>query len=102
MHNVINLPDLLSLAAMKVYTLGRRAKWKDYVDLYFIIKKFHSLPEIIKKAKEIFGSEFNEKIFRSQLSYFNDIDYSEKVIYQPGWEIEDDIVKQGLIEFSLQ
>ncbi len=31
----IFMPDLLSLAAMKAFALGRRAKWKDYVDLYF-------------------------------------------------------------------
>jgi len=36
-NDIIKLPDLLTLAAMKAYTLGRRAKWKDYVDLYFII-----------------------------------------------------------------
>ena len=28
--------DLLDLAAMKAYALGRRSKWKDYVDLYFL------------------------------------------------------------------
>jgi hypothetical protein len=32
----ISLPTLLSLAAMKAFALGRRAKWKDYVDLFFI------------------------------------------------------------------
>ncbi len=47
----IKMPDLLTLAAMKAYTLGRRAKWKDYVDLYFIMKDYHSINEIIKKAK---------------------------------------------------
>ena len=30
----ISLHNLLSLSAMKAYALGRRAKWKDYVDLY--------------------------------------------------------------------
>ena len=29
---VISMPTLLSLAAMKAFALGRRAKWKDYVD----------------------------------------------------------------------
>ncbi len=32
---IIQMPDLLTLAAMKAYALGRRAKWKDYVDLYW-------------------------------------------------------------------
>lgn len=30
------MPSLLQLAAMKAYALGRRSKWKDYVDLYFL------------------------------------------------------------------
>jgi len=35
--NVFRMPSLLSLAAMKAYALGRRSKWKDYVDLYFLL-----------------------------------------------------------------
>ena len=30
---VFRMPSLISLAAMKAYALGRRSKWKDYVDL---------------------------------------------------------------------
>ena len=39
--NIIKMPDLVTLSAMKAYALGRRAKWKDYVDLYFIFKNIH-------------------------------------------------------------
>ena len=100
-NNLIRLPDLLTLAAMKAYALGRRAKWKDYVDLYFIMKKHHGIVPIIKKAKEIFALEFNEKIFRAQLAYFKDIDYSESVIYMKGFELKDEIIKKALVDFSL-
>ena len=34
-EGIIRVPSLLDLAAMKTYALGGRAKWKDYVDLYF-------------------------------------------------------------------
>jgi hypothetical protein len=61
LEDIINMPDLLTLAAMKVFVLGRRAKWKDYVDLYFIMKDFYNLNEIINKARKIFGNEFNQK-----------------------------------------
>lgn len=38
--NGVKMPDLLHLAAMKAYALGRRAKWKDYVDLRsFLFKR---------------------------------------------------------------
>lgn len=102
LETAIKLPDLLTLAAMKAYALGRRAKWKDYVDLYFIMKSYHSLNEIAKKAKEIFKNEFNEKIFRAQLSYFQDIDYSEKIIFMSGFEVKDNIIKRELEKWSVE
>mgnify|MGYP001576370185 FL=1 len=101
LDDLIKVADLLTLAAMKAYALGRRAKWKDYVDMYFILKNHHSFAEIIKKATDIFSSEFNEKIFRTQLAYFKDIDYTEKVIYRAGFEIDDKIIRDSLIDFSL-
>jgi len=101
-ENIINLPDLLTLSAMKAYTLGRRAKWKDYVDLYFIMKHYGGIKKVIKKAKNIFGNEFNEKMFRAELAYFKDIDFSEKIIYLKGFEKKDEEIKRALINFSLQ
>jgi len=97
----IKMPDLLTLAAMKAFALGQRAKWKDYVDLYFIMKDYHSIGEIVKKGKQLFGNEFNEKLFRVQLSYFKDMNYSEKVAYMKGFETEDKIIEKALIDFSL-
>jgi hypothetical protein len=99
--DVIKLPDILTLAAMKAFALGRRAKWKDYVDLYFILKTHYTIADIAVKGREIFGNEFNEKIFRSQLAYFEDIDYQEKIIYKKGFSTDDEIIKQALVEFSL-
>jgi len=99
--DIIKMPDILTLGAMKAYAMGRRPKWKDYVDLYFIIKDFCSTKDICKKANEIFGKEFNEKLFRSQLAYFEDINYQEKIVYKKGFETSDEIIKKELIKFSL-
>jgi len=99
--NIIKMPDLITLSAMKAYALGKRAKWKDYVDLYFIIKDFHSLEEIIEKTKEIFGAEFNDNMFISQLSYFDDLNYTEELVYKKGFEVDDEKIKKALIDFSL-
>lgn len=96
----ISLPDLLTLAAMKAYALGRRPKWKDYVDLYFILKQY-KINEIEKQAERIFSNEFNAKLFRGQLAYFEDINYSEKVEFLSGFEVSDAEVKKVLIEASL-
>ncbi|MBW6441419.1 hypothetical protein K0B04_00730 [Patescibacteria group bacterium] len=49
MHNEIS-SDVLTLGAMKAFALGKRAKWKDYVDLFFILK-IHDIGEIVNKAK---------------------------------------------------
>jgi hypothetical protein len=100
-EDIIRMPDLLTLASIKAYALGRRAKWKDYVDLYFIFER-HSFDEVIKRAEAIFGNEFNEKLFREELSYFDDIDHTEEVNYAKGFEVEDELVKQKLSEISLQ
>lgn len=80
-EKVIRIPDLLDLAAMKAYALGRRSKWKDYVDLFFLLKDKFTLQQIIDRAIMIFGDLFSDKLFRSQLSYFDDIDYTEEVDY---------------------
>jgi hypothetical protein len=77
----IRVPDLLTLAAMKAYALGRRSKWKDYVDLFFIIRDYFSIKQVSDKAATIFDDLFSEKQFRSQLSYYDDIDYSEQIDY---------------------
>lgn len=100
-ESILKMPDLLTLAAMKAHALGRRAKWKDYVDLYFIISKCHSLKKITNRAKELFKGEFNERILREQLSYFADINYEEKVDFLPGFSVNEDKIKQELIKYSI-
>jgi hypothetical protein len=69
--------------------------------LYFIIKDHFSISQISQKSQELFGNSFNEKLFRSQLSYFDGINYEEIVEFMPGFEVSDEEVKKQLIEFSL-
>lgn len=99
-EQIIALPDLITLGAMKAFALGRRAKWKDYVDLYFIFQKY-SFQELMDKTRSIFMGEFNEKLFRTQLGYFDDIDYSEEIEYMAEFEKKDDDVKKFLEKISL-
>ena len=99
--DIITLPSLLDLAAMKAYALGSRAKWKDYVDFYFLLKYKFTVEEIIKRAKEIFSGYFNSKLFLEQLAYFEDIDYSENVDFIKEAPSDEEI-KEFLREVSLQ
>lgn len=100
-EGIINMPSLLDLAAMKAYALGGRAKWKDYVDLYFILKDYYNLKEISTRAKEIFQDFFNPKLFREQLSYFDDVDYSEDIEYIKE-TINNDKIKNSLIDVATE
>lgn len=100
--SIFRLPSLISLAAMKAYALGRRSKWKDYVDLYFLLTKHFALAEVADKATELFGELFSEKLFRAQLSYFDDIDYTEQVEYLIPNPPTAEEIKRVLTELSLK
>ena len=96
----LSFPSLLSLASMKAYALGRRAKWKDYVDLFFILRDHHSVEEISREAIKNFGQFYSEKLFREQLAFHKDINYSEPVEYLIDPPSEEEI-RLFLIEKSV-
>lgn len=100
LNDVFRMPSLLSLAAMKAYALGRRSKWKDYVDLYFLLTRHFTINEIADKAQSIFGDLFSEKLFRAQLSFYDDVDYSEEVEYIIDTPPSNDEVKSVLTRLS--
>ena len=100
-ENIVRLPTLLTLASMKAFAIGQRNKWKDYVDMYFILRDYSSVEKISSHAHMLFGDRFNERMFRNQLSYFDDINYSETVIFKPGFEVPDEEVRRALTEYSL-
>jgi len=100
-ENAIKIPELIDLAAMKAYALGRRSKWKDYVDLYFILKDHFSIAEISKRAKQIYQDLFSEKLFRGQLNYFIGINFDEQVDFLPGFETPESAIKEFLTEAAL-
>jgi hypothetical protein len=99
-NGIIELPTLLDLAAMKAHALGGRAKWKDYVDLYVLLKEHYNFQDISHRAKRIFGTFFNPKLFREQLAYFEDIDYREEIEYV-GDGLDEQQVKEFLTEIAL-
>ena len=100
-RDVFRMPSLLSLAAMKAYALGRRSKWKDYVDLYFLLTRHFSINDVSNKALEIFGDLFSEKLFRAQLSYFDDVDYTEEVEFIIDNPPSNDEIKASLTRMAI-
>ena len=100
-EDVITMPEDLSIAAMKAFALGRRAKWKDYVDLFFTFKH-HSIQEVMDQAHEYYGEgEFNDKLFRGQLDFHQDINYIEPVDWMPGFKIPQEEILSALSQISL-
>jgi len=99
-NEFISAPSLLTLAAMKAFALGRRAKWKDYVDMYFILRDHFTVSQIAAEAKICFGDLFSEKLFRQQLAFHDDINYSEPVEFLLPIPSENEI-KQFLIDKSI-
>ncbi len=98
----IRMPDLAHLAAMKAYALGRRSKWKDYLDLYFLLRDHFSLETVIETTEKLFPGLFSAKLFRQQLCYFDDVDYTEEVSFLPGHEVSEEDVKFFLTKLSTQ
>ncbi len=95
----IDLMDIRDIAANKAFTIGRRPKWRDYVDIYFLIKnKYLKLEEIISISKQKFKNGFSEKLFIEQLTYWDDIeDYGIRFLND---QISIDVIKNLLFRES--
>ena len=73
-YEQVPMASVREIAADKAHTIGRRGKYRDYVDLYFILKEEHiPLDEIIQLAEKKYGGEFNGRLFLEQLIYLEDI-----------------------------
>lgn len=60
--------NVLEIASTKAYTVGRRVEYKDYIDLYFVLKEQGiSLGGIIDLSNRKYGSKFNSRLFLEQL-----------------------------------
>jgi len=68
-----NLASLESISAMKVNVMFLRAKYRDYYDLYFLVKEGMSLKEIFEHSTNIVEG-INFKLFAIALLYIDDIE----------------------------
>ena len=74
LKNGLKIFGIKDIAIKKAYTIGRRGEYRDYFDLYVILKdNYMNLSELIQTTKKIYGSVFDEKIFLTQLVYFDDL-----------------------------
>ena len=88
-----NLASVEQIAAMKVHVLFLRAKYRDYYDLYFLVKECMNVKKIFEVSKTIVeGITF--KLFVVALVYIDDIeddniDYLEPIKNITKEEIRD-------------
>lgn len=74
----LKISPVREIALMKAYVLGRRTSFRDYIDIYYLLKKpYTSIGEIIKECSKKYIIEgekvFSEKLFLQQLAYTEDI-----------------------------
>lgn len=70
----LKIASIPEIAAMKAYTLGRRGTFKDYVDIYFILKGGESLEAVVGLANKKYGEAFDARLFLEQMVYLKDIE----------------------------
>lgn len=107
--------DSLSLALVddialdKAHTIGRRAVWRDYVDMYYLLKNnYVDLEKIITMSGQKFKGEFVSTQFLEQLRYFDDIKtvpiefvgkkYSDDEIKSYLQQVVEDYLKKVLVK----
>lgn len=70
----LRLASVSDIALMKAYVFGQRLAFKDYVDLYFILKRKEvSLTWLVDNCKKIYGGNFNARLFLEQVLHPEDI-----------------------------
>lgn len=73
--NSISLASIEDIMADKAHTIGRRAIWRDYVDIFYVLKKdIMDILQIIEYAQKKFSGEFVTEQFLEQLVYYDDIE----------------------------
>ena len=92
--NRVNIADLMDIACMKCSAITARSVKKDYIDLFFLLKKF-SLEEILSNCERKFPSLDRNVILKS-LVYFGEIE-EENVVYMPNNGIDFSKIKKDLL-----
>ena len=84
----VNLADERDIAAMKIDAMSSRGSKKDFIDIYFLLKKY-SLEELIEFfEKKYHGIDYNKLHILKSLVYFVDADMEPmpKMIEKIDWE----------------
>lgn len=89
-----NLSSLEAIAAMKINALFLRAKYRDYYDIYFLVKKSMGLRKMFECSLEVLEG-INFKLFSVALVYTDDIEDDNIEYLEP----VEDISKEEIRDF---
>ena len=95
--NWIQSLDLLNLWALKLYAMMYRSKRKDAVDLYFILKSWYKLEEILEKTESVFWKLYKSK-YSLETIIENKRDMTEKVDYVIKNSPKEEEIKKYIID----
>ena len=90
-----NLASVESIAAMKVNVLFLRAKYRDYYDLYFLVKKSMSIRKVFECGLDILEG-INYKLFTVAILYTDDIEDDHIEYLDPVEKLTKDEIRQYL------
>jgi len=100
LYQGVRLLSIKEIASSKMYTIGRRGEFKDYIDIYYILKEDRAtLQELITLSQKKYGSEFNARLFLEQLVYLRDLKETEVIFLK---EAVNKIQLQGFMEQQVQ
>lgn len=75
---VFDLLDYQDIASHKCYVVGRRGRWRDYVDIYWLLcHRGLDINLILRDTEKKFGGNFSRRLFFQQLTYWKDIEEME-------------------------
>lgn len=91
----LSLASVEDIACMKLSAILSRATNKDYIDLYYIFKKY-DFEKILNLCEKKFD-DIDVNLILKSLVYFDDVEL-EPIIFKHGNQIKFDEVKKFLIE----
>lgn len=97
--NNIKVPDLETIGIMKLEVMQRRSKFRDYYDLYSILKEDISLTKMIDGAIEYSGGKIKAKGIAAFISngenFKNDPDFK---LLKPKYDVSDSQIAEYIID----
>lgn len=99
----LSLSSVIDIACTKIITISMRGSKKDFIDLYFLLKRY-SLQELFEKVDQKYqGVNYNRTHLAKSLIYFEDADAQPmpRMLQNVEWEEVKTAITQAVKEAPL-